>query len=41
MKIKNEIITDDYFATEQYIETQGVRTHFWLEQTYFDEEIGH
>ena len=42
---KNEIITDDYYTTEQDIETQGFSRNsghiFGLNKTYFDEEIGH
>ncbi len=34
---------DEVFLLERYnnkgaVDTQGVKTHFWLEQTYIDEE---
>ncbi|CAK6964818.1 uncharacterized protein LOC124463065 [Scomber scombrus] len=34
----DDVITDDSYSIEESNNTKGVRTHFWLERTYINEE---
>ena len=34
----DEVLTPSHFLNKGNVETKGVKTHFWLERTYFDED---